>query len=513
MVGCNPGGGSAVTSFMGTRFTKILLLSALAAAPAGDLAAQCPQFTGTEVIAALPATASSPHWFRCIPSVTASPAPFTFELTALPASHTGVMVDWGDGSGIQTIGNWNGTTAIEHVYTPTEWTTYTVTVTTAACPGGAEGVLVYEPETPGAGLVYGDSNGGCAPFEGLPKIDINLAFSPTWSFSLDWGDGSAPDAFTMEEVFNDPQYDTLRFTSSTGDEIYRILGTSHTYTSGNCSSGNCDHTLTLTYSNFCSVRGATAPFVPGGSIVGTGYKQATLTDAFLTWDKDEADIDVDDPVVCWPDNETVVSNAACADCCSASSGNNVAGNGTVRTEKWDFGGATYIGSGPDPTDWIDWNGDCNSGQFHPLSFPAPGSYTVTLYTQNHCGVDTATQEILVAAPPTVTATGDVTTLCPGAPFQFETVGWTADAPLTANDLSFNFSYGDGPFSITIAMVDGLIPFGNIPTQPGNVYSGAGTYDATVQVFPTMAPSCLGAAVVPVTVRTPPEADCSLPPDA
>ena len=513
MVPRNPGTPSPVSLSMALRVWILgLVLVGFLGSPI-HTAAQCPQFTGTEVIAALPATASTPHWFRCIPSVTASPAPFTFELTALPASHTGVMVDWGDGSGIQTIGSWNGTTAIEHVYTPTEWTTYTVTVTTAACPGGADGVLVYEPETPGAGLVYGDSNGGCVPFEGLPKIDINLAFSPTWSFSLDWGDGSAPDAFTMEEVFNDPQYDTLRFTSSTGDEIYRILGTSHTYTSGNCSSGNCDHTLTLTYSNFCSVRGATAPFVPGGSIVGTGYKQATLTDAFLTWDKDEADIDVDDLVVCWPDNETVVSNAACADCCSASSGNNVAGNGTVRTEKWDFGGATYIGGGPDPTDWIDWNGDCNSGQFHPLSFPAPGSYTVTLYTQNHCGIDTATQEILVAAPPTVTATSDVTTLCPGAPFQFETVGWTADAPLTANDLSFNFSYGDGPFSITIAMVDGLIPFSNIPTQPGNVYSGAGTYDATVQVFPTMAPSCLGAAVVPVTVLTPPEADFSLPPDA
>ena len=35
MVGCNPGGGSAVTPFMGTRFTKILLLSALAAVQTG----------------------------------------------------------------------------------------------------------------------------------------------------------------------------------------------------------------------------------------------------------------------------------------------------------------------------------------------------------------------------------------------------------------------------------------------------------------------------------------------
>ena len=475
--------------------------------------AQCPQFAGTEAIAALPATATTPHWFQCIPSVTASPAPFTFELTALPATHTGVEVNWGDGSAPEFIGNWNGTTPISHTYSPDEWQTYDITVTTNACPAGAMGILVYEPETPGAGLVYADNNGGCAPFEGLPKIDINLAFSPTWRFSLDWGDGSVADTFTMEDVLSDPQYDTLRFTSSAGDEIYRILGTSHTYESGICTTGNCDHNLTLTYSNYCSVRGATTPFVPGGSIAGTGYKQATLTDAFLTWDRDEAEIDVDEPVVCWPNNETVVSNAACANCCSASSGNNLAGNGTVRTEKWDFGGAAYIGSGPDPTNWINWNEDCNSDQFHALSFPSPGTYTVTLYTQNHCGTDTTTAEIMVTPPPTVTATGDMTTLCPGEPFQFETVGWSADPPLTAGDLSFNFSYGDGPFSITIAMENGLIPFENIPSQPGHVYSGAGVYDATVQVFPTAAPTCLGAAMVPIAVLTPPVADFSLPPDA
>ena len=199
MVGCNPGGGSAVTPFMGTRFTKILLLSALAAVQTGGLVAQCPKFLGTEVVADLPATAASPHWFQCIGSVTADPGPFTFELTAQPATHTGVVIDWGDGSPAESIGNWDGSTPIAHGYTPDEWRNYTITVTTTACPTGAFGTLVYEPETPGAGLVYGDSNAGCAPFIGLPRIDVNLAFSPNWSFSLDWGDGTAPDTFTMEQ--------------------------------------------------------------------------------------------------------------------------------------------------------------------------------------------------------------------------------------------------------------------------------------------------------------------------
>ena len=147
-----------------------------------------------------------------------------------------------------------------------------------------------------------------------------------------------------------------------------------------------------------------------------------------------------------------MSNGSCPNCCASSSGNNIGGNGTVRTEKWDFGLATYIGSGPDPTDWIDWGADCASQQDHLLSFPGPGVYTVTLYTQNHCGIDTTTMDIMVTPPPTVEVTSNMTTLCPGEPFQFNTVGWDASPPLTAEDLSFNFTYGNGAYSTTIAMV-------------------------------------------------------------
>lgn len=486
---------------------------ALLFGPVHDVRSQCPIFIGTEAISALPGTMGTPHWFQCIGSVTADPGSFDFELKAQPAGHTGVVIDWGDGSAPESIGAWDGITGIIHTYNATKWQTYSITVTTNACPGGQEGILVYEPENPGAVLVYGDNNAGCAPFEALPKVDINLAFSPTWSFSLDWGDGTAPDEFTMQEVLSNPSYDTLKFTSSVGDEIYRILGAAHTYDAQNCASGACDHTLTLTYSNYCSVRGANTPYVPGGTITGTGYKQANLGNAFLTWDVDEAEVEVADPVLCWPENETTVSNGSCPNCCAASEGNNVAGNGTVRTEKWDFGAATYIGPGPDPTDWIEWGADCSSQQEHLLSFPGPGLYTVKLYTQNHCGIDTTTREIMVTPPPTVTATADVTTLCPGDPFQFSSVSWAADPPLTAEDLSFNFTYGDGPFSMTIQMVNGLIPFSGIPTQPGHIFDFAGNYNASVQVFATLAPSCMGTSAVPVTVLPPPDADFTLPDDA
>ena len=490
----------------------ISLCTACAAVQSPAVHGQCPVFTGTESYESLENTLTVPHWFQCIGSVTADPAPFTFALAAQPAGHTGVLVDWGDGSAIENVGAWDGVTPIEHTYTPDKWQTYNIAVTTDACPGGQQGILVYEPESPGAVLVYGDNNAGCAPFDAFPKVDINLAFSPTWSFSLDWGDGTAADEFTMSDVLTNPAYDTLRFSSSGGDEIFRILGATHTYDAQACASGTCDHTLTLTYSNYCSVRGANTPFVPGGSIVGTGYKQASLPNAFLTWDIDEAEVEVADPVLCWPENETTVSNGACPNCCASSEGNNIAGNGTIRTERWDFGDATYIGAGPDPTNWINWGADCASQQDHLLSFPGPGIYTVTLFTQNHCGIDSTTRDIMVTPPPTVEVTADVTTLCPGEPFQFETVAWSAEAPLTAEDLSFNFTYGEGAFSMTITMVDGLIPFEGIPSQPGHVYDGPGNYNASVQVFPTLAPLCLGTDAVPLTILTPPVADFSLPSD-
>ena len=130
--------------------------------------AQCPTFLNTEAYSALPATNSTPHWFQCIGSVTADPAPFTFELTAQPASHSSVQIDWGDGV-VQNVGSWNGSTPIAHNYTPSEWRTYTITVTTAACPGGAEGILPANPKIPARRSFTATTMPGVPPLTPSPK--------------------------------------------------------------------------------------------------------------------------------------------------------------------------------------------------------------------------------------------------------------------------------------------------------------------------------------------------------
>ena len=132
------------------RWYFLPLWTALSALPATESYGQCPVFSNTEAYQELENTLTTPHWFQCISSVTADPAPFTFNLAAQPANHSGVLIDWGDGSALQNVGNWDGASSISHEYNPDKWQTYTIRVVTNACPGGTEGILVYEPENPGA---------------------------------------------------------------------------------------------------------------------------------------------------------------------------------------------------------------------------------------------------------------------------------------------------------------------------------------------------------------------------
>ncbi|MDC0600316.1 hypothetical protein OAO65_03300, partial [Flavobacteriales bacterium] len=84
MVRRNPSVKDSVRTSMASRiwFSSLILL--LCATGVQSASAQCPQFLGTETIAELPVTLTTPHWFQCVSSVTADPSPFNFELTAQP---------------------------------------------------------------------------------------------------------------------------------------------------------------------------------------------------------------------------------------------------------------------------------------------------------------------------------------------------------------------------------------------------------------------------------------------
>lgn len=477
----------------------------------GPTQAQCPQFTGNTVLAGVAETAATPHWFQCIDGVNDNPQPFTFELTALPAAHTGVLVDWGDGSS-DIVGNWDGS-ALDHAYTPSEWDSYTITVTTSFCSGGVQGVLVHELANPSASLKYGDVNGGCAPFEGLPKVDIDRGFSPTWSFSIEWGDGSGSSAYDMGQIQAGAPFNIDPFTSADGETIHRISGFSHNYQAFNCGPGGCGHDLMLTYSNYCLQYSAVDPF--DGTPNGPGELEDGLSDAFLTWNRDEAAINLSTTVLCWPESQVQVENIACANCCSSGQGNNTSSNGFVRRERWELGSATGAeagGGGGDPSLWTDWLAACESQQIYDITFPGTGQFTLSLLTENICGVDTAEVEVRVINPPTVNITASAEPICPGTPFQFETVAWGFSAPGASSDFAFNFAWGDGASSPNIPMAGGMIPFEQLVGQ-SHAFINEGNFSASVTVFALEAPACTSTDVVPVPVLPAPTSGIVLPADS
>lgn len=493
-----------------TQAIRILAVSAalLLWAPAS---AQCPQFTGNTVLVGLPETNSTPHWFQCIDGVNDTPQPFTFELTALSAAHTGVLVDWGDGT-TEIVGNWDGS-PLPHTYNPTAWDRYTVTVTTSFCAAGVQGLLVHELANPSASLKYGDVNGGCAPFEGLPKVDIDRGFSPTWSFSIAWGDGSGSTAYDMGQIEAGSPFNIDPFTSADGETIHRISGFSHVYQAEFCGSTGCGHDLLLTYSNYCMQYAAVDPF--DGTPNGPGELEDGLSDAFLTWNKDEAAISLSTAVLCWPDSQVQVENIACANCCTSGQGNNTTSNSFVRRERWEIGAASGLesgGGGGDPSQWSDWSAACESQRVYDINFPGTGPYTLTLLTENLCGVDTAEVEVRVINPPTVDITAGSQPICPAEPFQFETVAWGYSPPATTGDFGFSFGWGDGANSSVIPMVGGMISFEQLIGQ-SHAYSAEGNFSPSITVFALDAPLCSATDGIAVTVLPSPTSVILLPDDS
>ena len=473
-----------------------------------NLQAQCPQFTGTTVLDGVAVTAAQPHWFQCIDGVNDNPQPFTFELTALPAAHTGVVVDWGDGQS-EIIGNWDGS-ALPHTYTPSIWATYEIMVTTSFCTGGTSGFLVHELDNPSASLKYGDINGGCTPFEGLPKIDIDRGYSSTWSFDIAWGDGSGNTAYAMSQIQAGAPFGIDPFTSADGETIHRLSGFSHIYDNPTCGSGDCGHTLLLTYSNYCLRYAAQEDF--SGEIAGPSTLEDGLSDAFLTWNLDVAAVNLSDAVLCWPEDQVQVANASCANCCSGGQGNNTATNGFQRRERWDLGGGSWGGGGSDPTLWTGWEASCESQLTHNISFPGTGEYTLTLLTENLCGVDSAEVQVRVVEPPTVNITAASEPLCPGTPFQFETVAWGYSPPAAPADFAFYFNWGDGASSPNIPMVGGMIPFEQLVGQ-SHPYAAEGNFSPSVTVYAIDAIACTATDAVSVDVLAAPTSDFTLPTDS
>lgn len=198
------------------------------------------------------------------------------------------------------------------------------------------------------------------------------------------------------------------------------------------------------------------------------------------WDIDTANISPSATLLCWPDNEVTYLNTTNRNCLQQ-------GNIFQRYEYWNFG--DYWGTGQDSIiDWTPWPPTFP----HTIAYPAIGSYTVMMLDSNYCGIDTAFVTINIVPPPTVDVIASPNPVCAGDPVNFNET--TAGG---ANYFEWDFDDGNG-FNATSA---GDQSFAFIIQGVYNVSYAASIQGATA--------GCADTATVAVTVLPSPTAAFTL----
>lgn len=355
-------------------------------------------------------------------------------------------VDWGDDSELEM--HEDGLLSggfISHDY-PTEPGTYTATLTEdTGCERFVE-IIIEEPANASIQIPLGGITSACAPQE-MAFLNSSTDVSPTTSFTWNFGDGS-------EDLVFDA--------SNSGQTV------SHLFEQGTV---DCETSVILTAENHCNtLQGgpSTAEFNP-----------------ILIWDVDEAEIEVWEPIICYPIVSTTVANATVRNC-------HEQGNNAQRFEMWNFGDLDGDGI-EETTDWIPWP---TAGEYE-LTFPGIGAYDIMLVDSSLCGRDTAYTTIVVAAPPVsaLNLNGE-TTICEDEQLQFHQM---------ASAVQYKWNFGTSP--LFIATATGHVSY---------TFQNPGVYDITSVVLLPGASNfsgCADTSMVTVTVLPDPEPEIVLSEDS
>ncbi len=118
---------------------------------------------------------------------------------------------------------------------------------------------------------------------------------------------------------------------------------------------------------------------------------------------DKAVITASTTFLCYPDTEVTVLNSSKLNC-------RPQGNNLQRQEYWNYG--NYWGKGRDSLNgWIPFANP--SSVAYPLAFPGKGTYNITMYDSNICGIDSANINIVVGDSPVAAFSPDKDTICAG----------------------------------------------------------------------------------------------------
>ncbi len=374
---------------------------------------------------------NDPEWYSC------SGNSFTLNIQS-PNNIGAWSIDWGDGTPVQTGASLVPPAAIAHIY-PAAVAIYTITFIETSTGCTVTGTLIKEEATSASIQVpVGGLTQACAP-QTMDFINSSTNTSTTTTFTWDFGDGSP-----------DETYDHTNL----GQTV------SHTY---QINTVDCETVVTLTAENTCNT-------VQGGP------SQATFNPIRI-WDIDDAGITASETILCWPDNEVVLTNTTYRNCLFQ-------GNIYQRYEYWNFG--DYWGLGYDSIiDWRAWPPTFP----HTLQYPAIGTYTATLLDSNLCGIDAATITIQIVPPPTAAASASANTICAG-----QSINFTNSSSANATD--FIWDFGDGS----------PLVFSGAPVIT-RVFPTAGNFNVTLTAAVGGPGSpCADMVTIPITVLPAPVAD-------
>jgi len=372
---------------------------------------------------------------------------------------TSYTINWGDGTGTQTIASFPTT----HLYTQVGAFNLVVTaVGTNGCVS-TKTYIVANQLNPAGGLgTLGATTGLCAPST-IPFIINNWQNnSPGTTYVLNFGDNTS---VTLNHPLN---------AAGVSDTVY------HQYTTSSCPSAT--FTATLLVINACDSTPYTA-----GNIQVRIAPVASFTSS--------PDPGCAGQSVCFT-NTTV----------SGSYGNNCS---TITAFAWDFGDPA---SGANNTSTL--QNPCHT-------FSAPGTYTVTLTSSNPCGPSVFTKQVCIAAPPVpsftidnaigcaplnviATNTSVITNSCSQLTYLWSVTyaagfcgtipAWSFTNATNANSVNPSFQFtGPGTYTITLAVTN---PCGTFTT----------TRIVTVKKPPTVVINaitniCAGGTINPSAVVT------------
>ena len=335
--------------------------------------AQCPM-----IIDGNGTASASPIWKQCNGT--------GYTLFIQTNQNTGAYtINWGDGN-TSSGASLNPPATLSHVY-PATLKNYTITFTETGKACTITGLLVMERPV-NASITRPLGSGGattiCAPGS-LGFINSSTDVSVNTTFRWNFGDGSP--------ILNKTWTDSGKTNT-------------HTYQRNTV---NCNTVVRLEAENYCTV---TASFATVGPI--------------NIYDLDDAAITASATFLCYPDTEVTVLNTSNLNC-------RPQGNTYQRQEYWNFG--NHWGKAQDSLKgWLPFANPPSVS--HPLAFPGKGTYNITMYDSNLCGIDTTNINIVVGDPPVAAFSPDKDTICAGNRIRF-----TNNSTGGGNQSKWNF--GDG----------------------------------------------------------------------